>query len=199
VVLIKRLRNSLSCTHSNSRRRFLVIGAGAFVTAAGMTSRSVFAQSAIITPERTLSFYNLHTGENLKTAYWVEGEYIPEALSDINHLLRDFRNDEIKPINLGLLNLLHDITQRLGTSKPIQLISGYRSSSTNAKLHDRSSGVAKHSLHMDGMAADIRIPGHDLSELHKVAAAMQGGGVGYYPKSDFVHVDVGRVRYWTGA
>ena len=198
-MLIKRLRNSLSCTHSNSRRRFLVIGAGAFVTAAGMTSRSVFAQSAIITPERTLSFYNLHTGENLKTAYWVEGEYIPEALSDINHLLRDFRNDEIKPINLGLLNLLHDITQRLGTSKPIQLISGYRSSSTNAKLHDRSSGVAKHSLHMDGMAADIRIPGHDLSELHKVAAAMQGGGVGYYPKSDFVHVDVGRVRYWTGA
>lgn len=198
-MLIKRLRNSLSCTHSNSRRRFLAIGAGAFVTAAGMTSRSVFAQSAIITPERTLSFYNLHTGETLKTAYWVEGEYIPESLSDINHLLRDFRNDEIKPINLGLLNLLHDITQRLGTSKPIQLISGYRSSSTNAKLHDRSSGVAKHSLHMDGMAADIRIPGHDLSELHKVAAAMQGGGVGYYPKSDFVHVDVGRVRYWTGA
>lgn len=197
--MIKRLKNSLSCTHSNSRRRFLAIGAGAFVTAAGMTSRSVFAQSAIITPERTLSFYNLHTGENLKTAYWVEGEYIPEALSDINHLLRDFRNDEIKPINLSLLNLLHDITQRLGTSKPIQLISGYRSSSTNAKLHDRSSGVAKHSLHMDGMAADIRIPGHDLSELHKVAAAMQGGGVGYYPKSDFVHVDVGRVRYWTGA
>ena len=198
-MLIKRLRNSLSCTHSNSRRRFLAIGAGAFVTAAGMTSRSVFAQSAIITPERTLSFYNLHTGENLKTAYWVDGEYIPESLSDINHLLRDFRNDEIKPINLGLLNLLHDITQRLGTSKPIQLISGYRSPSTNAKLHDRSSGVAKHSLHMDGMAADIRIPGHDLSELHKVAAAMQGGGVGYYPKSDFVHVDVGRVRYWTGA
>lgn len=197
--MIKRLKNSLSCTHSNSRRRFLAIGAGAFVTAAGMTSRSVFAQSAIITPERTLSFYNLHTGENLKTAYWAEGEYIPEALSDINHLLRDFRNDEIKPINLGLLNLLHDITQHLGTSKPIQLISGYRSSSTNAKLHDRSSGVAKHSLHMDGMAADIRIPGHDLSELHKVAAAMQGGGVGYYPKSDFVHVDVGRVRYWTGA
>ncbi len=197
--MIKRLKNSLSCTHSNSRRRFLAKGAGAFVTAAGMTSRSVFAQSAIITPERTLSFYNLHTGENLKTAYWVEGEYIPEALSDINHLLRDFRNDEIKPISLGLLNLLHDITQRLGTSKPIQLISGYRSSSTNAKLHDRSSGVAKHSLHMDGMAADIRIPGHDLSELHKVAAAMQGGGVGYYPKSDFIHVDVGRIRYWTGA
>lgn len=198
--MIKRLKNSLSCTHSNSRRRFLAIGAGALVTAAaGMTSRSASAQSAIITPERTLSFYNLHTGENLKTAYWVEGEYIPESLSEINHLLRDFRNNEIKPIHLGLLNLLHDITLRLGTSKPIQLISGYRSPATNAQLHERSSGVAKHSLHMDGMAADIRIPGHDLSELHKVAMSMQGGGVGYYPKSDFVHVDIGRVRYWNGA
>lgn len=198
--MIKRLKNSLSCTHSDSRRRFLAIGAGALVTAAaGMTSRSASAQSAIITPERTLSIYNLHTGENLKTAYWVQGEYIPESLTDINHLLRDFRNDEIKPIHLGLLNLLHDITQRLGTSKPIQLISGYRSPATNAQLHARSSGVAKHSLHMDAMAADIRIPGHDLSELHKVAMAMQGGGVGYYPKSDFVHVDIGRVRYWNGA
>ncbi|MHB1590592.1 MAG: YcbK family protein [Sulfuricella sp.] len=175
------------------------MGAGALVTAAGITSRPVFAQSTIITPERTLSFYNLHTGENLKTAYWVEGKYIPESLSDINHLLRDFRNDEIKPIDLSLLNLLHAITLRLGTSKPIQLVSGYRSPSTNARLHDRSSGVAKHSLHMDGMAADIRIPGHDLRELHKVAVAMHGGGVGYYPQSDFVHVDVGRVRYWTGA
>ena len=198
--MIKRLKNSLSCTHSDSRRRFLAIGAGALVTAAtGMTSRSASAQSAIITPERTLSIYNLHTGENLKTAYWVQGEYIPESLTDINHLLRDFRNDEIKPIHLGLLNLLHDITQRLGTSKPIQLISGYRSPATNAQLHARSSGVAKHSLHMDAMAADIRIPGHDLSELHKVAMAMQGGGVGYYPKSDFVHVDIGRVRSWNGA
>jgi len=198
--LIKRLKNSLSCTHSDSRRRFLAFGAGALVTAAaGMTSRSASAQSAIITPERTLSIYNLHTGENLKTAYWVQGEYIPESLTDINHLLRDFRNNEIKPIHLGLLNLLHDITERLGTSKPIQLISGYRSPATNAQLHARSSGVAKHSLHMDAMAADIRIPGHDLSELHKVAMAMQGGGVGYYPKSDFVHVDIGRVRYWNGA
>ena len=197
-MLIKRLRNSLSCTHSSSRRRFLV-GAGALVAAAAITSRPVFAQTTIITPERTLSFYNPHTGENLKTAYWAEGEYIPESLSDINHLLRDFRNDEIKPIDLGLLDLLYAITLRLGTSKPIQLVSGYRSPSTNALLHARSSGVAKHSLHMDGMAADIRIPGHDLRELHKVAVAMHGGGVGYYSQSDFVHVDVGHVRYWTGA
>lgn len=195
---MKRLKNSLSCTHSNSRRRFL-IGAGTLVAAAAIASRPVFAQSKNVPPERTLSFYNLHTGENLKTAYWVEGEYIPESLSDINHLLRDFRNDEIKPIDLDLLNLLHAVTLRLGTSKPIQLVSGYRSPATNLMLHARSSGVAKHSLHMDGMATDIRIPGHDLRELHKVAASMHGGGVGYYARSDFVHVDVGPVRNWTGA
>jgi uncharacterized protein YcbK (DUF882 family) len=195
--LIKRLKNSLSHTHSGSRRRFLA-SAGALAAVAAI-SRPAFAQSLIITPERTLSFDNLHTGENLRATYWAGGEYIPESLSDINHLLRDYRNGEIKPIDPGLLDLLHAITMQIGASKPIQLISGYRSPATNALLHARSSGVAKHSLHMDGMAADIRIPGHDLRELHKVALAMHGGGVGYYPRSDFVHVDVGRVRYWTGA
>jgi uncharacterized protein YcbK (DUF882 family) len=198
--LIKRLKNAPSRTHCNSRRRFLAFGAGALVTlASGMAPRPVFAQSTSTTPERTLSLYNLHTGESLKTAYWVEGEYIPESLSGINYLLRDFRNGEVKPIHLDLLNLLHDISHCLGTSQPVQLISGYRSPSTNTRLHDLSSGVAKHSLHTDGMAADIRIPGHDLGELHKAAVIMQRGGVGYYQKSDFVHVDVGRVRYWTGS
>ncbi len=197
-MLIKRLGNSLNFCHSDSRRRFLAMGAGALIAAAGVRSRPVFAQTTIAASERTLSFYNLHTGEYLKTAYWVEGKYIPESLSDINHLLRDFRKNEIKPIELGLLNLLHAISVQLSTSKPIHLISGYRSPASNESLHARSSGVAKHSLHMDGMAVDIRIPGHDLRELHKVAMAMHRGGVGYYPQSDFVHMDVGPVRYWTG-
>lgn len=197
-MLLKHFKKPIGSTHSSTRRRFLAMSAGALVTAASIRSQSVFAESAIITPERTLSFYNLHTGENLKVAYWAEGEYIAESLSEINHLLRDYRNGEIKQIDLGLLNLLHAITLRLGTSKPIQLISGYRSPATNSMLHAHSSGVAKHSLHMEGMAADIRIPGHDLRELHEVAIAMRGGGVGYYAQSDFVHVDVGRQRYWTG-
>ena len=196
--MIKRLKNSLDCNHSDSRRSFLKGGA-ALVAATAIGSRPAFAKSLTIAPERMLSFYNLHTGESLKTAYWVEGEYIPESLTDINHLMRDFRKNEIKPIDLNLLNLLNAITLQLGTSKPIQLVSGYRSPATNALLHAHSSGVAKHSLHMEAKAADIRIPGHDLRELHKVAMAMQGGGVGYYPHSDFVHVDAGRVRYWTGS
>lgn len=193
-------KKSVGYAHSSSRRHFLAISSGAsLVAAAGMTSRSVFAQSTMIAAERTLSFSNLHTGENLKVAYWAEGEYIAKSLAEINYLLRDFRNGEIKEIDLGLLNLLHAITLRLGTSKPIELISGYRSPVTNLMLHAHSSGVAKHSLHMEGMAADIRIPGHDLRELYEVAVAMRGGGVGYYTQSDFVHVDVGRLRYWTGS
>ncbi len=193
----KHYNNPADHSHSN-RRRFLAMSVGALATVAAMRPRPVFAESVLTAPERTLSFANLHTGESLKVAYWAEGEYIPKSLSEINFLLRDFRNGEVKEIDVGLLNLLHRITQRLGTSKPIELISGYRSPATNMMLHARSNGVAKHSLHMEGMAADIRIPGHDLRELHTVALAMRGGGVGYYAQSDFVHVDVGRLRSWTG-
>ncbi len=162
-------------------------------------SRLAFAKPTYHTSERSLSFYNLHTGESLKRAYWAEGKYIPESLSEINFLLRDFRNDEVKPIDPRLLDTLHLVSRRLHASSPIHIISGYRSPSTNAKLRARSSGVAQHSLHMEGMAADIRIPGRDLKHLFHVAKAMGGGGVGYYPKSDFVHVDVGRIRQWVGA
>jgi uncharacterized protein YcbK (DUF882 family) len=191
------LKNSPGGTHCGSRRHFIA-GIGA-LAAVAVFSRAALARSLMLTPERSLSFDNLHTGENLKTTYWAEGKYLPDSLSDINYLLRDYRNGEIKPIDLGLLDLLHTITRRLDAARPIQLISGYRSPASNAMLHERSSGVAKHSLHMEGLAADIRIPGHDLKQLHKVALALAGGGVGYYAQSDFVHVDVGRVRHWVGA
>jgi uncharacterized protein YcbK (DUF882 family) len=199
VILLKRRKQTLSHTpHCPTRRRLLTVGAGALISAGSLVSGSAFAKSSSSPPERSLSIYNLHTDESLNTVYWADGEYIDESLSNINYLMRDFRNDEVKAIHPQLLNLLHAITDRLGTTKPIQLVSGYRSPATNAMLHARSNGVAKHSLHMDGMASDIRIPGHDLRELHKVAISLRGGGVGYYPQSDFVHVDVGRVRYWNG-
>jgi uncharacterized protein YcbK (DUF882 family) len=197
--LRKRTQNAANTSHCPSRRRFLAMGAGALVTAAGIASNPAFAKSVFVAPERSVSLYNLHTGESLKTVYWAEGDYVAESLSEINYLMRDYRNDQVKAIHPPLLNLLYAITDQLGTTKPIQLISGYRSPATNALLHARSSGVAKHSLHMEGMASDIRIPGHDLRELHQIAMSLRGGGVGYYPKSDFVHVDVGRVRYWNGA
>ena len=147
-------------------------------------------------PDRSLSLYNLHTEENLKTVYWSRGEYIPQALVDINCILRDHRTGEITSIDKRLLDLLYAIARRLGTKDPFKIISGYRSPSTNALLRKRSSGVAKGSLHQQGKAVDIRVPGCELSSLRNAAIALKGGGVGYYPTSHFVHIDVGRVRYW---
>ena len=145
---------------------------------------------------RSLSFYNLHTGESLKTVYYENGGYVAGALQEINYLLRDFRANEVKPIDPRLLDLLAVLHDRLGTAAPYDVISGYRSPKTNAMLHAYSESVAVHSLHIDGRAIDIRVPNRDLSTLHNAALALRAGGVGYYPRSDFVHVDTGRVRRW---
>lgn len=147
---------------------------------------------------RALSFDNLHTGEKLKVEYWADGQYVPDALADVNHLLRDFRSGEVHPIAPQLLDLLALLRGRLETNEPITVISGYRSPRTNAMLRGERehSGVASKSLHMQGMAIDLRIAGRSLAAVHTAALAQRGGGVGYYPQSDFVHVDVGRVRTW---
>jgi uncharacterized protein YcbK (DUF882 family) len=147
-------------------------------------------------PERALRFYNTHTGEKLAATYWSHGEYLGDGLEEINWILRDFRNGEIAEIDPGLLDLLHVLHRRLPAKGPFHVISGYRSPATNAQLRSQSSGVAKKSLHMKGMAIDIRLPGVELKDLRRAAMQLRGGGVGYYAKSDFVHVDVGRVRYW---
>jgi uncharacterized protein YcbK (DUF882 family) len=181
--------------HKICRRSFLK--AGALALGASMFPHTLLG--AIQAPqslERSLALYNLHTGETLKTAYWIKGEYLPDALSEINHILRDFRTEEILPIDTGLLDLLHDLHNSTGSREMLHVISGYRSPATNARLRESSHGVAGHSLHMVGKAADIRLPGYSLSSLRQEAVDLRGGGVGYYPDSDFVHVDVGRVRYW---
>ncbi|HSR58575.1 MAG TPA: YcbK family protein [Candidatus Binataceae bacterium] len=165
--------------------------ASAMVPGAAMAALKVISRKP-----RALSFYNLHTGESLKTVYYENGKYLPEALAQVNYILRDFRQNEIKPIDPKLLDLLAGIHNRLDIDAPFDVISGYRSPKTNAMLHAHSEGVAAHSLHIDGKAIDIRVPGRDLSTLHRVAISMFGGGVGYYPRSDFVHVDTGRIRYW---
>jgi uncharacterized protein YcbK (DUF882 family) len=147
-------------------------------------------------PARSLAFDNLHTGEKLKVEYWTEGEYVPDALGEIDRVLRDFRTGDVHPIEPRLLDLLAMLRDRLETVEPLSVISGYRSPKTNKTLHEASSGVASNSLHMQGMAIDIRVPGRVLAAVHKTALEMRVGGVGYYPKSNFVHVDVGRVRKW---
>jgi uncharacterized protein YcbK (DUF882 family) len=149
-----------------------------------------------LTLDRSLYLYNLHTGESLKTVYWSQGKYVSEALVDISYILRDHRTGEIKSIDKRLLDLLHAIGKRLETQNPFRIISGYRSPSTNAFLRKKSSGVARGSLHLKGKAVDIRVPDCELSSLRDTAIALKAGGVGYYSISNFVHIDVGRARYW---
>jgi len=146
--------------------------------------------------EKTLSFYNTHTGESLKAVYWCKGEYCRDSLAEFDFILRDFRADEVKPIAPPLLDLVYELSHMLNSNAPIHIISAYRSPATNAMLAARSNGVAAHSLHLLGKAIDLRVPGRGLPDVRRAALALQGGGVGYYPRSDFVHVDIGRVRHW---
>lgn len=167
-------------------------------TALGAASASALAAPAraALGPARSLSLHNLHTGESLAATYWEGGAYVPDALAALNNLLRDFRTGDVHPIAPGLFDLVTALQSRLETRQTIQIISGYRSPVTNAALHAKSEGVATHSLHMVGEAMDLRIAGVDLSRIRDAAWSLQRGGVGFYPQSQFVHVDVGRVRRW---
>jgi uncharacterized protein YcbK (DUF882 family) len=179
-----------------SRRRLIRLGL--FASTACLLPGPALASvwSRVDPRARKLSFYNLHTGENLTTVYWADGEYIAGALSEINYILRDFRRNEVKPIDARLLDLLHALRASLDTNAPFHVISGYRSPLTNAMLRRASEGVAAHSLHLKGQAIDLRVPGIELPAVRDAALALRGGGVGYYARSDFVHVDVGRIRTW---
>lgn len=173
------------------RRRFLWLGtaavAGALTPARGW---------AVGPGARALAFRSVHTGEFVRATYWAAGQYVREGLSQIDRLLRDHRTNLVHPIDRRLLGLLDALHTSLDTREAFEVISGYRSPATNARLVATSSGVASGSLHVAGMAIDIRVPGRALQVVRDAAKTLRAGGVGYYPDSDFVHVDVGRVRYW---
>ena len=175
-----------------SRRGFLTSIAGAAVT---LAAPNVIA-SAVPARDRELSFYNTHTGEKLSAAFWSDGKYLDDGIEEINWILRDHRADIANPIDPKLLDLLHQLQTKVEHQGEFHVISGYRSPATNTMLNKHSSGVAKRSYHMQGKAIDVRMPGFDSSQLHKAAISLKGGGVGYYSSSNFVHLDVGRVRYW---
>lgn len=178
-----------------SRRSFLT--AGLFTTAACLFPHKAAAAAAkMFVPERRLFLHNIHTGETMRGLYWNEGTYVPEALEEINYVLRDYRTGEVKEIDTDLLDLLFALQRKLGSKGPFEIISGYRSPETNALLRRKSRGVARNSLHIRGKAIDIRLPGYELKTVRRAAVDLRRGGVGYYPSSDFVHVDIGRVRYW---
>jgi uncharacterized protein YcbK (DUF882 family) len=151
---------------------------------------------AAVRPEKALALYNPRTGEEVRAVYWFRGKYLADALRDFAYLLRDYRTNEIKPIDPELLDLLYALQTRLETAAPFHVMSGYRSPSTNAMLRMASTRVAQQSLHIEGQAVDISVPGRQAAEVRRAAVALRVGGVGYYPGANFVHVDTGRVRYW---
>lgn len=176
------------------RRRLFIASCAAGLPLAG-AARSASA-SLPVAVSRSLQFTHLHTGERLTVEYMQGGAYVPDALAAVNHLLRDFRCNDVGSMDPALLDLLHGLAGATGSRQPFQIISGYRSPATNAMLHARSSGVASGSLHMRGQALDIRLGDVPLASLRDAAKVQGVGGVGFYPGSDFVHVDTGRIRYW---
>lgn len=208
------MTNALSALSARpvSRRGFLRSGLTAFAglaasggatilgtqdAMAALFSTSVERMAGQIGGERRLAFRNTHTGEELVTTFWRRGFYEQAALDEINYIMRDFRCGSVKPINTGLLNLLSVLRHKMGVSEPVNIISGYRSPETNARLRATGGGgVASNSFHIRGMAIDVRMPGTATYGIARVARNLGVGGVGYYSDSDFVHVDVGPPRTW---
>jgi uncharacterized protein YcbK (DUF882 family) len=179
-----------------SRRQFLAALAATFPAAVPVRTEAFGVPGHLPAGPRALRFAHTHTGEHLSIEYFGAEGYRPDALATINHLLRDFRTGEVHDIDAGLLDLLYRLTRLTESDRPFEVISGYRSPVTNQRLRQRSEGVAAGSLHMKGMAIDIRLADVPLASLRKAALSIGGGGVGYYPASNFVHVDTGRVRFW---
>jgi uncharacterized protein YcbK (DUF882 family) len=173
------------------RRTFLLGGLAA------LASGPRILQAKIHTNLRHLSLFHTHTEESLDVAYSKERDLSREALTRLNHFLRDFRTEEITRIDPRLFKTLYELKRRAGNPDGvIEIISAYRSPETNAKLRRKSKGVARKSLHVLGKAVDIRLRGTATSELRDIAIAMGRGGVGYYRRSDFIHLDTGQVRHW---
>ncbi len=187
-----------------SRRCFLKVGGlvtlgGIFamvIPGAAQAAVTALTNSVSAATGRRLLLHNIHTGETGQCIYADRSGYLPEGLARVNRLLRDYRTGDMHAIDPALLDLLHDLADELAVEPAYEIISGYRCPATNALLRRRSKGVAKHSYHMLGKAADVRLRGVELSRLHRVALAKQRGGVGLYSASGFVHLDTGPVRTW---
>ena len=185
----------MSPIHLPSRRAFCVQALAA--AAVSLLPRSL--RAAATSGVRTLSFRNTHTGESLETVYFGGGRYIDEGLSAIDWILRDHRTGDVAAIDPGLLDLLHLLrTNAAGEGRlaVFEIISGYRSPRSNEALRKHSGAVARHSLHVEGMAADVRLTNVPLALLRDAALDLKRGGVGYYPSDGFLHLDTGRIRRW---
>ena len=198
-------RPSAGESHATERRhldrRHLLragLGLAAVASAGGTLFSSEEAEAAALrAPPRVLSLVNLHTGERVNAEYWSRGKYVRDAMRALNRVLRDHHNNSVHAMDPKLLDLVHALSRKINRRGPIEIVSGYRSPETNAMLREADgSGVAQNSYHMRGMAIDLRVQGLSTSQLQRAALSLRGGGVGYYPDSNFVHVDVGPLRHW---
>lgn len=179
-----------------TRRTVLKAGFAGFAgIAAGIAG--ILPASARETIGYSISIKNAHTGETFNGVYRVGGYYVPRAFRQINRIMRDHYNNDMHPIDPRLIDVLAKLQKKCACSEPLTVLSGYRSPETNAMLRRISANVARNSFHMKGQAADIRVPGSTTSEVHQVAMSLNSGGVGYYPRRSFVHVDTGDIRHWT--
>jgi uncharacterized protein YcbK (DUF882 family) len=193
----------MSNTESVDRRKVLQwLAAGPAALAVALHGRIALAEARavehIAQAPRELSLLNTHTAERILVRYFENGSYLPAAMSQLNHLLRDHRSGDVATIDPRLFDQLHALAAGAQCTAHFEIISGYRSPATNAKLRANSQGVAEHSLHMEGRALDVRLPHFSCSRLRDLAIGLRQGGVGYYAASDFVHLDTGRMRTWTG-
>jgi uncharacterized protein YcbK (DUF882 family) len=173
---------------------FLIASSAAPAQSGAVSSQQSASQGS---QEHRLLLYNTHTAERIELVYRRGDQYIPSALAKLDYFLRDHRNGDVRHFDPRLYDILSDLTSSIGRpGGEIDVICGYRTPSTNESLRAHTTGVAKNSLHIQAEAIDLRMPGVDTLKLRKAALALHRGGVGYYPHSDFIHVDIGRVRQW---
>lgn len=183
-------------TTSGFTRRGLLAAFAATAVVAAPTCSNAFGFLRGAGDVRRIRMYSGRTGETLDTIYWIEGEYIPEALNEITYFMRDWRSDETKEIDPRTVDIAAAAHRLLDVSEPYMLLSGYRTAKTNAMLRSSSRGVARNSLHMRGQAADLRLRSRSVSQMYRAASACEAGGVGKYSRSNFVHMDCGPIRTW---
>lgn len=185
----------MSIGHPSTRRRFLHHTAR--LAAAGTLPAMATSARAAAPGARALAFIHTHTQERIDLVYARDDDYVPAALGSLNHFLRDHYTGEVGAMDPRMFDLLHQVQTVLGSRRSFEVISGYRCAATNTKLRQtRAGGVAQHSLHLEGRAIDVRLAGVPLADLRDAALSLRAGGVGFYPREQFVHIDTGRVRSW---
>ena len=185
---------NIEAPSATNRRGFLKLAAGGL----GALAWGPEILHAAVRRERYLAFYNPNTGETIRQVYWTPRDgYIRESIKTISWGLRDHHNNQVKAFDVNVLDQLYALQLQLGTRAPVHVISAYRSPMTNGALHERYRGVARNSYHIQAMALDIRLSGGGIADLYRAARGLGAGGVGYYPRSNFVHIDSCPVRYWS--